>query len=153
MSSQLARHRMEVRDWMTPDPVTIQPDAPLVEAYKLMDENEVRRLPVVNRQQELIGIITRNDILQHVPFFPDEEELEEELPYINLTVEEVMSYDPISIESTDTIQEAAELMLEAKVSGLPVRAGNRLVGIITESDIFRLVVAEWGEDRDDEIRG
>ncbi len=145
MSSQTARHRMEVRDWMTADPVTIQADAPLVDAYNLMEENEVRRLPVVNRQRELIGIITRNDILQHVPFFPNEEELEEELPYINLTVEEVMSYDPIAIESTATIQEAAELMLEAKVSGLPVRDGNRLVGIITESDIFRLVVAEWGE--------
>ncbi|MCL4835522.1 MAG: CBS domain-containing protein [Caldilineaceae bacterium] len=145
MTSQLARHRMEVRDWMTPNPVTVAPDAPLAEAYRLMEENEVRRLPVVNKQRELVGIITRSDLLQHVPFFPDEEELEEELPYINLTVEEVMSYDPISIESTDTIQAAAELMLEAKISGLPVRAGNRLVGIITESDIFRLVVAEWGE--------
>ena len=146
MSSQLARHRMEVRDWMRPDPVTVAVDAPIAEAWRLMEENEVRRLPVVNKQRELVGIVTRSDLLQHVPFFPDEEDLEEELPYINLTVEEVMSYDPISIESTDTIQEAAELMLETKVSGLPVRAGNRLVGIITESDIFRLVVAEWGAE-------
>ena len=152
MTSQLARHRMEVRDWMTADPVTVAPDAPLAEAYKLMEENEVRRLPVVNAQRELVGIITRSDLLQHVPFFPDEDDLEEELPYINLTVEEVMSYDPISIESTDTIQDAAEMMLEAKVSGLPVLAGNRLVGIITESDIFRLVVAEWGEG-DDGVKG
>lgn len=140
-----ARHRMEVRDWMTPNPVSVAPDAPIAGAWRLMEENEVRRLPVVNKQRELVGIITRSDLLQHVPFFPDEEELEEELPYINLTVEEAMSYDPISIESTDTVQDAAEVMLEAKVSGLPVRAGNRLVGIITESDIFRLVVAEWGE--------
>jgi len=137
---------MEVRDWMRANPVTVEAGALLVKAYKLMEENEVRRLPVVNRQREMVGIITRNDILQHVPFFPDEDELEDELPYINLTVEEVMSYDPISIESTATIQEAAELMLEAKVSGLPVREGNRLVGILTESDIFRLVVAEWGEE-------
>ena len=146
MSSQVARHRMEVRDWMTADPVAVAPDALLVEAYRLMEENEVRRLPVVNKQRELVGILTRSDLLQHVPFFPDEDELEDELPYINMTVEEAMSYDPISIESTDTVQDAAELMLESKVSGLPVRAGNRLVGIITESDIFRLVVAEWGED-------
>jgi acetoin utilization protein AcuB len=145
MTSQLARHRMEVRDWMTADPVTVAPDAPLAGAYKLMEENEVRRLPVVNKSRELVGILTRSDLLQHVPFFPNDEELEEELPYINLSVEEAMSFDPISIESTDTVQDAAELMLEAKVSGLPVRAGNRLVGIITESDIFRLVVAEWGE--------
>ena len=145
MSSQLARHRMEVRDWMTSDPVTIQADAPLIQAYELMKENEIRRLPVVNRQKELVGMITRNDLLQHVPFFPDEEDLEKELPYINLTVEDAMSYDTISVESTDTIQDAAETMLEAKISGLPVLAGNKLVGIITESDIFRLVVAEWGE--------
>lgn len=140
-----ARHQTEVRDWMTADPVTVSPDALLAEAYRLMEENEVRRLPVVNKQRELVGILTRSDLLQHVPFFPDEEELADELPYITMTVEEAMSYDPISIESTDTVQDAAELMLEAKVSGLPVRAGNRLVGIITESDIFRLVVAEWGE--------
>ncbi len=146
MTSQVARHRMEVRDWMTADPVSVAPDALLAEAYKLMEENEVRRLPVVNKSRELVGILTRSDLLQHVPFFPDEDELEDELPYINMTVEEAMSYDPISIESTDTVQDAAELMLESKVSGLPVRAGNRLVGIITESDIFRLVVAEWGED-------
>ena len=145
MSSQLARHRMEVRDWMTSDPVTIQADAPLIQAYELMKENEIRRLPVVNRQKELVGMITRNDLLQHVPFFPDEEDLEKELPYINLTVEDAISYDTISVESTDTIQDAAETMLEAKISGLPVLAGNKLVGIITESDIFRLVVAEWGE--------
>lgn len=148
MTSQVARHRMEVRDWMTADPVTVAPDALLAEAYRLMEENEVRRLPVVNKQRELVGILTRSDLLQHVPFFPDEEELEEELPYIAMTVEEAMSFDPISIESTDTIQDAAELMLEMKVSGLPVAAGNRLVGIITESDIFRLVVAEWGEDEE-----
>lgn len=141
-----ARHQTEVRDWMTPEPVTVAPDAPIAEAWRLMEENEVRRLPVVNKQRELVGIVTRSDLLQHVPFFPDEDDLEDELPYINLTVEEVMSFDPISIESTDTIQEAAELMLETKVSGLPVAAGNRLVGIITESDIFRLVVAEWGEE-------
>ncbi len=146
MSSQLARHRMEVRDWMTSNPVTIQADAPLINAYELMKENEIRRLPVVNRQKELVGMITRNDLLQHVPFFPDEDDLEKELPYINLTVEDAMSYDTISVESTDTIQDAAETMLEAKISGLPVLAGNKLVGIITESDIFRLVVAEWGEE-------
>ena len=128
MTSQLTRHRMEVRDWMTADPVSVAPDALLAEAYKLMEENEVRRLPVVNKSRELVGILTRNDLLQHVPFFPDEDELKDELPYIAMTVEEATSYDPISIESTDTVQDAAELMLEAKVSGLPVRAGNRLVG-------------------------
>ncbi len=148
MSSSQARRRMEVRDWMRVNPVTVNPGAPLAAAYTLMEENEVRRLPVVNRQGELVGIITYSDILQHVPFFPTENELEEELPYINLTVEEVMSYDPISIEPTATIQEAAELMLEAKISGLPVLAGSRLLGIITESDIFRLVVAEWGEEEE-----
>jgi len=139
MSSRTVRRLAEVRDWMTANPIT-------VEAYKLMEENEVRRLPVVNKRRELVGILTRSDLLQHVPFFPDDEDLKEELPYINLTVEEAMSFDPISIESTDTVQDAAELMLEAKISGLPVAAGNRLVGIITESDIFRLVVAEWGEE-------
>ncbi|MCX6043334.1 MAG: CBS domain-containing protein [Caldilinea sp.] len=58
----------------------------------------------------------------------------------------VMTYSPVTISPSATIQEAAERMLEHQVSGLPVVRGNQLVGILTESDIFRLVVESWAEE-------
>jgi CBS domain-containing protein len=64
---------------------------------------------------------------------------------VTRAVRDVMTYDPITVDPEDTIQEAAERMLEYEVSGLPVISGNRPVGIITESDIFRLVVESWAE--------
>ena len=57
-----------------------------------------------------------------------------------------MTYSPVTISPSATIQEAAERMLEYQVSGLPVVRGNQLVGILTESDIFRLVVESWAEE-------
>jgi acetoin utilization protein AcuB len=136
-----------VSDWMTPKPTTILGDARLIQAYNLMKENEFRRLPVVKRNGELIGIITLSDIVQHVPFFPDDPEVEVDLPLMTMTVQEIMTWDPETIGPADTIQEAAELMLEIGVSGLPVVEHDRVVGIITESDIFRLVIESWSSER------
>lgn len=132
-----------VSDWMTANPTTILGDARLIQAYNLMKENGFRRLPVVKRNGELIGIITLSDIIQHVPFFPDDPEVEVDLPLMTMTVQEIMTWDPETIRPADTIQEAAELMLEAGVSGLPVMEHDRVVGIITESDIFRIVIESW----------
>jgi acetoin utilization protein AcuB len=135
-----------VSDWMTPNPTTILGEARLIEAYNLMKENEFRRLPVVKRNGELIGIITLSDIIQHVPFFPDDPEVEVDLPLMTMTVQEIMTWGPETISPGETIQEAAELMLEAGVSGLPVVEHDRVVGIITESDIFRIVIESWSTE-------
>ena len=62
------------------------------------------------------------------------------------TVRDLMTYDPITIVPEDTIQEAAERMLEYKVSGLPVLQNGRVVGMVTESDIFKLFVESWSEE-------
>jgi acetoin utilization protein AcuB len=140
---QRFHEKSAVRDWMTKNPVTITGDARLLDAYTTMKENGVRRLPVVKRNGELAGIVTLSDILQHVPFFPDDPEIEAELPLMTMTVQEIMTWDPEVISPEDTIQDAAEVMLEAKISGLPVVEQDRVVGIITESDIFRLVIESW----------
>ncbi len=135
-----------VADWMTQTPTTINGEARLIEAYKLMKENEFRRLPVVKRNGELIGIVTLSDIYQHVPFFPDDPDIETDLPLMTMTVQEIMTWDPETIGPNATVLEAAELMLEAQVSGLPVVEHDRVVGIITESDIFRLVIENWATE-------
>jgi acetoin utilization protein AcuB len=136
-----SRHQTEVQDWMSENPVTIAPDATLVQAYELMREREVRRLPVVDR--DLVGIITVTDIVREAPGLSDEADTETRLLLSEKRVRDAMAYDPITINPSATIQEAAERMLEYQVSGLPVVRNGNVVGMITESDIFRLVVESW----------
>jgi CBS domain-containing protein len=138
------RYQSEVQDWMTENPATVSPTATLAEAYDLMLEREVRRLPVV--ENDLVGIITMGDILRHVPVTSDEGDTETRLLLTEKQVCDVAAYDPITINPSATIQEAAERMLEYQVGGLPVVRNGKLVGIITESDIFRLVVESWAQE-------
>ena len=136
-----------VREWMTPDPITIGPDTTLPQAHKLMKENEIRRLPVVDDGQ-LLGILTRGDVRGAQP--SDATSLTIwEMNYLlsELKVRTLMTPKPITVHDDDTIGEAADLMLRYKISGLPVVDGEgKVVGIITESDIFRLVVRTWRRD-------
>jgi len=134
-----------VKNWMTRDIVTIRPDTTLPEAHRLMMEKRIRRLPVVD-QGQLVGIVTLGDVRGAEP--SDATSLSIwELNYLlsQLRVKEIMTRNPITVSENATIARAALMMLEHKISGLPVvdDAGN-LAGIITESDIFRLVVQSWG---------
>lgn len=136
-----------VSDWMTENPITVVPDTTLVDAHMLLKENDIRRLPVVDAQGTLVGIVTLGDVREASP--SDATSLSIwEMNYLlaKLRIEDIMTADPVTIYLTDTIAQAAMLMLEHKISGLPVvDPDGRLVGIITESDIFRLVVQSWDE--------
>ncbi len=134
--------KIQVRDWMTPNPITIDIKTTLPEAHKLMKECHIRRLPVVDHGK-VVGILTQGDIREASP--SDATSLSIfELNYLlaKLNVEKIMTRDPITIAPTSTIREAAQIMLDHKIGGLPVIEGDKLVGIITESDIFRVLVQE-----------
>lgn len=135
-----------VKDWMTPDPITIAPSTTLPEAHRLMKECNIRRLPVVDNGR-LVGIVTLGDIREASPSNATALSIFE-LNYLlsRLTVGEMMTRDPICVAPGMSIEAAARLMLEHKIGGLPVIDGTCVVGIITESDIFRLLVTE-GEFR------
>lgn len=141
----MKHRRLQVRDLMTRDPIVVEGEMSLYDAYALMFENEIRRLPVVNRGR-IVGIITLSDIQRAVPTAVGAWETATGLQVTTLTVADVMSPDPITVAPEDTIQQAAAQMLENQVSGLPVVQDDRAVGIVTESDIFRLVVSAWAED-------
>ncbi len=135
-----------VQEWMTRDVITIAPNTKLPEAHRLMMDKKIRRLPVV-KDGQLVGIVTRGDVREAEP--SDASSLNIwEINYLlsKLDIERIMTKDPITISEDATIGEAARLMMEKKISGLPV-VNNRgkLVGIVTESDIFRLVVQEWDQ--------
>ena len=139
------RHEAEVRQWMTAPPVVVTAQTSLLDAYQYMNENDIRRLPVVTRDNILVGILTMSDIQRTIPLFFQGTDLATDLLLNDQKVQQVMTQDPITIDPDDTIRDAAELMLEYQISGLPVVENGRVVGVITESDIFRLVVKSWGE--------
>ena len=141
----MKRHQTQVADWMTRDPICVSPSTSVAEAYAIMRENEIRRLLVV-QEGELVGIVTLSDLQRNLPGPLEMLDPETRLMRLNRRVQEVMTYDPGTIDPEDTIQECAERMLDFQVSGLPVIQGGRPVGIITESDIFRLVVESWSEE-------
>jgi CBS domain-containing protein len=131
-----------VRNWMTPNPITITPQTTLPEARRLMDEHYVRRLPVIHKGK-LIGIVTRGGIREAQASTATTLSIYE-LNYLldQLPAKEFMAYKPITISPDATIAEAARLMLQYKIGGLPVIENGELVGIITESDFCRLLTLQ-----------
>jgi acetoin utilization protein AcuB len=132
---------------MTSEVVTVTPDTTLPDAHRLMSKNEIRRLPVVKKGR-LVGIVTRGDVRGAEPSEATSLSIWE-LNYLlaRLKISEIMTPKPISVSPDATISQAAQLMLENKISGIPVvDVDENVVGIITESDIFRLVVSQWRED-------
>ncbi len=136
-----------VKEWMTGNVITVSSETTLPEAHRLMSENRIRRLPVT-KNRRLIGIITRGDVREAEP--SDATTLSIwELNYLlaKLSIAKIMTKDPLTISPEATLGEAAEAMLERKISGLPVIDDEkRVVGMITESDIFRAVVQKWSKD-------
>jgi len=132
----------QVQDWMTPNPITIEPDTVLGQANRLMKEHKIRRLPVVDHGK-LVGIVTLGDLREASP--SDATALSIfEIHYLlaKLTISDIMTRNPITVSPDTTIYDAAQLMLEHKIGGLPVVQEGKVVGVITESDIFRMVVQE-----------
>lgn len=135
-----------VANWMSYEVITVTPDTCLIEAHNTLQKYNIRRLAVVDADGSLVGIVTLGDIREASP--SDATTLSIwELNYLltKLPVKKVMTSNPITVYTTTTIAQAAKLMFEHKVSGLPVLdpINDTLKGIITESDIFRLVGQTW----------
>ena len=135
--------RRLVRDWMTSNPITATRETSLPEARQLMVDNGVRRLPIMDGDK-VIGIVTRGDVRGAQASEATSLSIWE-LNYLvgKLKIEEVMTKNPISITSDTPMREAAKVMLDNKIAGLPVVDDGKLVGMITESDIFRMLVESW----------
>lgn len=132
-----------IRDWMTPNPVTVGPKTTVPEAHKLMKERDFRRLPVVDEHGRLIGIVTLGDLREAGPSSATSLSIFE-LNYLlaQLTVDKIMTREVVTVSPDATIRDAANLMLKHEIGALPVMEDDKLVGIITESDIFRIIVQQ-----------
>jgi CBS domain-containing protein len=132
-----------VKDWMTPNPICATLKMALPEAHGLMKQHNIRRLPVVDHDK-LVGIVTLGDIRGAQPSEATSLSIFE-INYLlsRLTLDHIMTPNPITIAPDATLRETAQVMLQKKIAGLPVMDGDKVVGIITESDIFRAVAGSW----------
>ena len=131
-----------VRDCMRTDLITVDPRCTLPAAHLLLHLNAIRRLPVVTEDGRLVGIVTLGDIRAAGSGKAGRKHRRDRhRRRASMEVRDFMTPDLITVRPNATIQEAAQLLLDYKIGGLPVVENGTPVGIITESDIFRLVVA------------
>jgi acetoin utilization protein AcuB len=123
---------------MTPDPKTISPDVSVLEATERMQRERVRRYPVIG-DGKLVGIVSLDDLLRASPSSVESLNVWE-VSYMltQVKVQDVMTKEVITVTEFTPLEEAAKLMLDRKIGGLPVVRDGVLLGIITESDIFRI---------------
>lgn len=136
---------MIIRDVMTKAPVTVTEETSVTEAKAIMSKNNFSKLPVMDKSKRLVGIITKNDIQKASP--SDATTLDMfELGYVlsKLTVGKFMTKKVITIQETEVIEEAARIMVDNNIGCIPVMEDDVLVGIVTESDLFRLFTEIFG---------
>ena len=136
---------MLVEERMTSPAITIGPDVGVPDALAMMRREKVRRFPVIDRHGNLIGIISEKDLLNAAP--SDATSLSIwEINYLlsKLTIDKVMTKNVITITRDTPIEEAARIMADNKVGGLPVVDGHKVVGIVTETNLFRIFLELFG---------
>ncbi len=130
---------MRIRDVMTRNPFTVDSETLVLDAQKIMKENNIRRLPVVDKGK-LVGIVTHHDLLQASPS-PATSLSIYELNYLlaKMKVKEVMTKNPVALTPDTPFEEALRIGQEKKIGSFPIVENGKLVGITTESDIIRLL--------------
>ncbi|MBT8350158.1 MAG: CBS domain-containing protein [Deltaproteobacteria bacterium] len=125
---------MKINDLMIPDPITITEKASVSDAIELMKVNSIRHLPVVSEKKVLKGFLTLADLKQGL------------IPSMlgDLTLSDLIIKKPIIVDPDNDIEIAAQLIYKHKIGGMPVVKKNKLVGIITETDILRAFIDMMG---------
>ncbi len=139
---------MFVRERMTRNVITIAPDVSVPEAMALMREKKIRRLPVIDKAARLVGIVSDQDLLYASPS-PATSLSIWELNYLlsRLKIKEVMVTHVITVSEDTPLEEAAAIMADNKIGGLPVTRGDQVIGIITETDLFKVFTSLLGVRR------
>ena len=149
---------LTARDIMTSDPVSVARDLSVTEAARLMVERRIGALPVLDGDA-LVGIVTEGDLIMRdvkvefptylhlldgfIMYPPATARFESELKKaVGATVEDVMTVDPVTVQADTPVADVATLMVDRDVSRVPVLDGERLVGIVSKSDIVRSLIAE-----------
>jgi acetoin utilization protein AcuB len=136
---------MLVKDWMSTDMITVDPETSVMKASQILKENNIRRLPVIE-DGRMVGLVTDRDLKEASPSKATTLDMHE-LYYLlaELKVKDIMAKRVVTIKETDTIERAAVIMLENRVTGLPVvNAEGELAGMLSQGDIFKVLISITG---------
>jgi acetoin utilization protein AcuB len=137
---------MLVKDQMTPDPVTATPETTHRQAAELIREHNVHHLPIVDKHGKLVGIIVETDLFSAQPSPATTLSIYEIHSLLSkLELKQIMRHPVYTVNGNCSLEEAAALMLQHEIGCLPVMEDDTLVGIITDTDIFRAFVTMLGE--------
>jgi CBS domain-containing protein len=140
------RAAVKVSDRMTRDVITVQAEEPIRAAVDLVEQRQLRRFPVM-KGAELVGIVTDRDLRDATASSVVLTERKyHDFLLDTVKVESVMSANPSTVSPESDLKEAARLILELKVGGLPVLEDGRLVGIITETDLINMLLEQLPDD-------
>jgi acetoin utilization protein AcuB len=132
---------MIVEEIMKTEIVTVTPTVSIAETMRLMETKKIRHIPVIDAEQQLVGIVTLSDIRDAAPsIFRANEHVED----MQNPVDTIMKKDVITGHHLDFVEEIAALFYEHKIGCLPITNDRKLVGIVTETDLLRTLVELTG---------
>jgi acetoin utilization protein AcuB len=136
---------MLVGERMSHPVITVHPDTSLQDALHLMHTEHIRTLPVIDKRGSLVGIVAERDLIQASPSEATSLSVWE-VSYLlsKVTIQKLMTAKVITVNEDTPLEEAARIMADHKITGLPVVRGDKLVGIITETDLFRIFLELFG---------
>lgn len=137
---------MIINEWMTKDVITVDPEASMMRAAKLMKEKGIRRLPVVDDKGKVVGMLSDRDVKEASPSKATTLDVHE-LYYLlsEIKVKNIMTPNPLTIRDTDTVLKCAAIMHDKKISGLPVlNDKDELVGIMTQNEVYSVLLSITG---------
>jgi acetoin utilization protein AcuB len=143
---------MKIKYWMTKDPITVTPDTLAVDAQKIMKENKIRRLPVIEKGK-LVGIVTFRNLMEAAPSSATSLSIYE-LNYLimRMKVKDLMKKNVITVTTEDSVVDAISLGMKYDIGGFPVLDDQgELVGIVTETQISRAMMRLFGTNVKEEI--
>ena len=149
---------MKAKDIMTHDPITIGPKTSIREIAEILTEHNISGLPVVGEDGSLLGIVSEGDLMRKeiAPKTPDVLSILGAIIYYNglkeyqqafrkmsaTTAEEIMTARVVTVQQHEDVSQVGQIMLDHAIKRVPVLAGNQLVGIISRSDIVKMLLQE-----------
>ena len=127
---------LRVSDYMTPNPIVVEPEEPLMRALELVRLRGVRRLPVTVGGR-LVGLVTEGDLKRAEPSTLTDSEADFNRVMEETPISRIMVQNPVTTTADTTLLEAADILLNTKYGALPVVAGTTVVGILTDNDLIR----------------
>lgn len=137
---------MLIRNWMTREVITVTPETSMLKASKLMKEHDIKRLPVIDTENHVVGIVSDRDIKAASPSKATTLDMHEVYYLLSeLKIKSIMTPNPVTVSPTDTVESVAMLMEEHGFGGIPVvDEEGKLVGIISDHDIFKVLISITG---------